>query len=151
MIPVLRQYRDWQTQYIQTRVCMDLKFELREHFNVTPDALYDAWMNGDSHSAMTGGLAVIDPSVGGRFTAWDEYITGSTVEIEANRRIVQTWRTVEFPESAPDSRLEIMFVPEGDGTTLILRHSRIPEGQPDYAQGWIDNYFVPMHEYLEDR
>jgi activator of HSP90 ATPase len=69
--------------------------------------------------------------------------------VEENRKIVQSWRTVEFGETDADSRLEIILEPKGDGTVLTLRHSEIPDGQPDYEQGWRDNYFEPMHNYFD--
>lgn len=124
------------------------EFETSEHFDAAPTRLYSAWLSSKEHTEMTGGSAVIDPTVGGEFTAWDEYIWGSTTELEADRRIVQSWRTAEFASGDEDSLLELEFRADGEGTLLVLRHSKIPEGQPDYKQGWVDNYFEPMHVYF---
>lgn len=121
-------------------------------FPVTPDELFQAWLDSDQHSLFTGGRARIDPSVGGRFSAWADYISGRTLEIEPGRRIVQAWRTIEFPLEAPDSRLEARFEEENGGTRLILEHSGIPEGQADhYEEGWISTYFEPMQRYFRWR
>lgn len=64
--------------------------------------------------------------------------------------IVQSWRTAEFTEEDEDSRLELRLSDIPGGCELELIHSGIPEGQPDYKQGWIDNYFEPMRAYFED-
>jgi uncharacterized protein YndB with AHSA1/START domain len=121
-------------------------------FPVTPDELFQAWLDSDQHSLFTGGRARIDPSVGGRFSAWADYISGRTLEIEPGRRVVQAWRTIEFPLEAPDSRLEARFEEENGGTRLILEHSGIPEGQADhYEEGWISTYFEPMQRYFRWR
>lgn len=124
------------------------EFEISERFGVEPARLYSAWLSSEEHTEMTGGGAVIDPTVGGEFSAWDEYIWGTTTELERDRRIVQAWRTAEFASGDEDSRLELEFRAAGDDTLLVLRHTKIPDGQPDYKQGWVDNYFEPMHRYF---
>ena len=63
--------------------------------------------------------------------------------------MVQAWRTSEFPDGAPDSRLTLSFAPAEDGgTELTLEHADLPEGQGDaYRQGWEDHYFAPMRAW----
>jgi uncharacterized protein YndB with AHSA1/START domain len=124
-------------------------FEISTVLAAAAPRIYEAWLNSEEHAAMTGGGAEIAPVVGGRFSAWDGYITGTTIELEPYRHIVQAWRTVEFPPDAPDSRLEIILKERPGGTQLTLRHSNIPAGQgASYESGWGDNYFNPMKEYL---
>ena len=115
----------------------------------TVSEIYTAWMNSEGHSAMTGSPANVDGNVGGEFTAWDGYIFGSTLELEPDRRIVQAWRTSEFPDDAPDSHVEILFEEVAEGTKVTLTHSDMPEDQVhSYRQGWEDFYFKPMKEYF---
>jgi len=124
-------------------------FDISTVLPVSAKRLYRAWLSSDEHSAMTGGAAQIDPTAGGKFSAWDGYITGTTLELEPYRRIVQSWRTVEFPADAPDSLLEITLEEKADETRLTLKHSEIPAGQGSgYESGWTDNYFDPMREYF---
>ncbi len=40
--------------------------------------LYSAWLDSKEHSAFTGVQARMDPNVGGKYSAWDGYITGKT-------------------------------------------------------------------------
>jgi len=72
------------------------------------------------HTNFTGSSAKINPKVGGKFTAWDGYITGKTIELDLNKRILQNWRTTDFPEETPDSKVELIFVNVDKGTKLIL-------------------------------
>ena len=124
--------------------------EVSEVFPVSPDELYRAWLNSELHSAFTGGTAVFDPTVGGRFTAWDGYIEGTTEQLEPPRRILQSWRTTDFPADSPDSLLEILIEPAEGGSKLTLLHSNIPQGQgKSYEQGWYDHYFLPMKKYFQ--
>ncbi len=114
-----------------------------------PETIYNAWLSSEKHSEFTGGEAIIDPQVNGKFTAWDGYIEGTTLELQPYSKIVQAWRTTEFPENSRDSKLELDFELVGTQTKLILIQSEIPEGQAEeYKQGWIDYYFEPMQKYF---
>jgi uncharacterized protein YndB with AHSA1/START domain len=118
----------------------------------TPLDVYEAWLDGGRHGAMTGGNATVEPQVGGRHTAWDGYIEGRTLELDPGRRIVQSWRSLDFPVGAGDSRLEISLRAVDGGTELTILHSEIPEGQGvEYELGWIEHYFRPMAEYFSGR
>lgn len=114
-----------------------------------PMRVYVAWLSSEEHSAFTGGKAECDDKVGGQFTAWDGYIEGTNQQLLEGRKIVQAWRTTEFPEGAEDSLLTVHFDPEQGGTRLTILHSRIPEGQGrDYEEGWGEYYLEPLVEYF---
>jgi activator of HSP90 ATPase len=124
-------------------------FKLMEIFPVTPDLLYKAWLDSTTHAEIIKSSAEIDPVINGEFTIWDKYITGKTIELEPDKKIVQLWRTTEFPAGSPDSILELTFEAVNEGTRLILIQKNIPEGQgEDYKQGWKENYFEPMQEFF---
>lgn len=130
---------------------MAYEFTIADVLPATPQAVYDAWMSDDGHTEMTGGTAEIDPRVGGEFTAWDGYITGRTIALEPGRRIVQAWRSSDFEDADPDSRIEVLLAAVPEGTEITLRHTAIPDGQSGYEQGWRDNYFDPMRSYFAGR
>ena len=130
---------------------MAQNFEVSGVIPTTTAKIYAAWLDGDSHAKMTGGAAEGQPVIGARHTAWDGYITGANLELEPPRRIVQSWRTTEFPEEAPDSRLEILLEPVSGGTRVIIRHSNVPDGQgSQYQSGWHDHYLTPMAKHFSE-
>jgi uncharacterized protein YndB with AHSA1/START domain len=61
----------------------------------SPEEVYDAFMNARKHSEFTGSKVTCDLTVGGKFTAWDDYISGRNLELEKGKRIVQEWVTSE--------------------------------------------------------
>ncbi len=125
-------------------------FTLTTWLAASPADVYNAWLTGARHSAMTGGAAVCAPEIGFSFTAWDGYINGLNLELEPGHRIVQAWRTTEFPDGSEDSRLEILLEAEGEGTRLILYHTNVPDGQGEmYRAGWEEHYFQPMARYFQ--
>lgn len=126
------------------------EISITTEIDVPPSEVFKAWLDSKAHSLMTGANAVIDGRIGGQFTAHDGYISGEFLEIEADRRILQKWRTTDFPDDAPDSLLEIqLFAIDDDGCLVKLIQTNIPEGQgADYLEGWEDHYFEPMRDYF---
>ena len=130
---------------------MSDRFEISTTLPAKVEAVYRGWLDPVEHAAFVGGAAAIAPGVGGAYDIWDGYITGRTLELDPPRRIVQSWRTTEFPEGSPDSHLEVSLEPDGSATRLTLVHSEIPHGQgPQYEEGWKEHYFTPMKAYFSE-
>ena len=117
-----------------------------------PEEVYEAYINPKKHSEFTGGKTTFENKEGGKFTAWDGYISGKNLKLEKGKKIVQEWKTTELPEGFPPSILELIFKEKNGGTELIMVHSKVPLGQVEmYRQGWIDYYWKPLREYFENR
>lgn len=126
--------------------------KITKTFLVKPKVIYSAWLNSKEHSKMTGSKAKVNPKVNSSFSAWDGYISGKTTDLKTNEKIVQYWRTTEFPDEAPDSLLEIDLKETPEGTKLTMIHKNIPEGQSEnYKSGWEEFYFRPMEEYFNSK
>ena len=62
------------------------------------------------------------------------------------------WKTTEWPDGYPVSRLEFTLAAKKGGTELRMVHSKVPAEQvADYASGWKSAYWDPLKEYLADR
>lgn len=120
-----------------------------EFAGVRPQQVYDALMTSKGHSDATGGAAKITAKPGGKFSAWDGYIFGENVELVKGKKIVQKWRTTEWPAGADDSILEIVLSATPKGAKLAMTHKNVPAEQAaSYAQGWKDFYWKPLKEYF---
>ena len=130
---------------------MSHEFTVSDVLPATPEQIYDAWLDSDKHAAMTGSdVAQISREVGATFTAWDDYIWGRNLELDPNRRIVQSWRTTAFGQDDPDSRIEVTLEPVEAGTRVTLHHSAVPDGHDGYREGWQSHYFDPMRIYFTE-
>ncbi len=128
---------------------MKFQIHLTANFPISPEKLYNAWLSSDEHTNFTGGKAVIDPNLNGRFTAWDDYISGVNIELQPHSRILQEWRTSEFKATDSSSKLELLFEATDEGCRLTLNQWDVPEDQvSSYSSGWIEHYFEPMAEYF---
>jgi uncharacterized protein YndB with AHSA1/START domain len=111
------------------------------------ERIFAAWLDAAEHTRMTGSPATVGQD--GKFTAWDGYISGATVESTPGSRIVQRWRSKDFPEGAGDSSLTVTLTEQGEGTLVTLVHEGLPEGQAkSFSEGWGQWYFEPMTAYF---
>jgi activator of HSP90 ATPase len=115
---------------------MKNEFRMMAIFNTNAETSYKAWISTQGHSSMTGSPAKVDGNINGAFTAWDGYIWGTFLELEENKKIIQGWRTSEFPEDAEDSIVEIVLEDKNSKVTLTLNHTNIPEGQSCGDRKW---------------
>jgi Activator of HSP90 ATPase len=118
-------------------------------FKVSPHDVYEALMDSKKHAAFTGGKASISRKVGGKYSAYDNYITGKNLELVPDKKIIQSWRAVDWAEGV-FSTITFTLTPIPEGTRLDFTHEDVPEGtEEEFIQGWIDNYWEPMKVYLE--
>ncbi len=125
-----------------------MEFSLTTRINTKPETIYSAWLNSEEHTNMTGGEAFVSNQVGEQFSAWDGYIKGRNIELETNKRILQSWRTTEFEDTDEDSQIEILLQAIDDQTELTLIHSHLPANGEQYKKGWEEHYFQPMKAYF---
>jgi activator of HSP90 ATPase len=120
-------------------------------FKALPHDVYEALMDSKKHAAFSNSKAEISREVGGEFTAYDGYISGKNLELVPDKKIVQSWRAVDW-EAGYYSRVTFSLIPVHEGTRLDFTHADVPNGTEDeFKQGWIDNYWEPMKKFLEKK
>jgi uncharacterized protein YndB with AHSA1/START domain len=129
-----------------------MKFEVITQtalIDASPLEVYSAYVNPKKHAEFTGSPASGIARVGGKFNAWDGYITGKYLELEKGKRIVHEWTTTEWPAGYPVSKVELTLKPKGTRTELTMVHSQVPAEQAaNYADGWIECYWEPLKRYF---
>jgi activator of HSP90 ATPase len=124
----------------------------REFIPASPDEIYDALLNERRHAAFTGSGATCDRRVGGKFTAWDGYISGTNITLENSRKIVQEWKTSDWPPDCRPSLLELTFKAKGGGTEVRMVQKNVPSAQAEaYRKGWVNYYWSPLKKYFRRR
>jgi activator of HSP90 ATPase len=115
----------------------------------SPKQVYEAYVDPQKHGEFTGSEATGKPVVGGKFTAWDGYISGKFLWLEEGKRVVQEWISTDFPEGYPPSKLELTFTAVPKGTEICMVHSDVPKEQKDeVAEGWTEFYWIPLKDYF---
>src|SRR5262245_57949096 len=117
-------------------------------FNAKPRAIYEALMDAKKHTAFTGAPATIDPRVGGRLAAWGPHIRGINVELVRNKRIVQAWRTQNWPPGHYSIATFELRAAKG-GTVLVFTQTGIPaRNAKSINAGWTTHYWTLLKKAL---
>lgn len=118
-------------------------------FKAKPSEVYNALMDSKKHAKFSGSAAKISTKVGGKFTAYDGYIDGVNLELEEDKKIVQSWHAASWPEGHY-SKVTYNLKPFEGGTKLLFFHTGIPESAYESIKsGWIEHYWNPIKEMLE--
>lgn len=115
----------------------ELNLEVSRSFSVSPEKLYNAWLNPKILAKfmlpgehMSCPFVETNPVVGGRFrvvmASPEQEIPhgGEYLELSPFQRIVFTW---ESPFSIAGSTVTLDFEKEAEGTLLKLHHVKFPE------------------------
>jgi len=117
-------------------------------FKTTPHEVYSALMDSRKHSKFSGGKAVIVKKKGAKFTAYDGYIEGTTLDLIPDQKIVQSWRGSDWPDGH-FSEATFLLKETNDGTLLEFTQTGVPDQfYEDISQGWYDFYWEPMKKML---
>jgi activator of HSP90 ATPase len=115
----------------------------------SPEDVYRASVSSKEHTQFTRSDAKCSARVGGRFTAWDKYISGKNVRLVKDKMIVQEWKTSEWLEGYEPSILKISLEKKDGGTRVSMIQSRVPASQVDqYDKGWYESYWEPLKQYF---
>ena len=114
----------------------------------SPEKIYRALTSAKEFSEATGAPAEIAGDEGGAFSCFGGQIVGRHIELDPGKRIVQAWRTSNFEDADPDSRLEVILEPAEGGTRVRLRHTNLPAHGSRYETGWVSHYFEPMRRHF---
>ena len=119
-------------------------------FKAGPGRIYEALLDAAQFTAFSSRPAEIHREAGGAFSLFGGHIIGRNVELIPNRRIVQAWRVVDWPEGVYSiARFELTS--KGSGTRLTFDHSGFPEGLREHlAEGWESNYWTLLRKYLQE-
>ncbi len=106
-------------------------------------------MDSRRHARFTGAPARISRRVGGAFGVYGDGLTGRNLELVPGRKIVQSWRSSDWPEGVM-SKATFRLTPVAGGTRLTFTHSGVPaRHRASIARGWRTYYWEPMREMLE--
>ena len=114
------------------------------------DKLFEMYLDPQAHQAITGAEVQIGPEQGAAFRAFDGALSGTILAVVKPVMVVQSWRSVSFNETDPDSTLILGFRAEGGHGRIDLVHVDVPDH--DYEgvnDGWEKYYWTPWRQYLE--
>ena len=118
-------------------------------FRVSPDALFDTYLNSSKHSVATAAKAVMSRRVGGTFSAHAGHLRGRNLAIVPKRLIVQSWRASNWKKGDLDSTLVLVFIRVPGGGRISMTHVNVPDvNAASIKRGWDEYYWKPWKKSL---
>jgi activator of HSP90 ATPase len=112
--------------------------------SAAPSQLYETILDPEKHAEFTQAAATNDKKAGGKFTAYDGYISGTNLELVKNRKIVQRWTAADLPKGV-FTEVTFEFKKHEKGTELVFTQKNVPEkSYKELTQGWKDYYWKPL-------
>ena len=121
----------------------DRGIEVRKVLPEAPEDVFAFLTDAERYAKWMGRAAELDARPGGIYRVEMDGHTvalGEYVTVEPPRRLVFTWGWVGNPDVPPGSTtVEIELTPTKDGTTLVLRHTGLPDGSTAamHREGWV--------------
>jgi activator of HSP90 ATPase len=118
-------------------------------FKAKPQRIYEALTDGKRFSALSGGApAEIKAEAGGAFSLFGGAISGRTIELVPNERVVQAWRVGSWPPGVY-SLAKFELKAQGTETRLVFDHTGFPAADREHLDGgWHKMYWEPLQKYL---
>lgn len=115
----------------------------------SPHDVFELLMDEKKHARFTGGTAKISRDIRGAFSVFDGWATGVTMNLVADKKIVQTWRGADWPKDMFSKVTFTLSAAKKGSTKLEFLQTDVPaKFANDVAQGWRDYYWEPMKEAL---
>ncbi len=116
----------------------------------SPHEVYELLMDSNRHTELTGAKAEISRDVGGKFSIYEGWGTGTNKALEPDRKIVQSWRAdLECWPAGHLSEVSFSLKKTKDGTRLDFVQTGIPDGcYKGLVEGWQEYYWEPMKRLL---
>ncbi|XVE61278.1 hypothetical protein DITRI_Ditri06bG0026900 [Diplodiscus trichospermus] len=100
---------------------------MTEKFNCRAKDMYEILMDENRWKGFTQSNTRISKEVGGQISIFDGSVTGSNLELQEAKLIVQRWRFGSWPDGI-DSTVRLVFDEPEPGFTIIkLTHTDVPE------------------------
>ena len=110
------------------------------HVAAEPSVVFEYFTRPEALVRWMGDRAVLDPRPGGEFTLFfgDKCVEGRYIELDPPRRLVIAWGRRGSPSFPPSvSTLEVLLIPENDGTRVEIAHWGLPRDEvARHALGW---------------
>ena len=110
--------------------------------------VYEAILDPKIHAEFTQAKAENDIKVGGKFSAYDGFISGTNLELKKDEKIVQRWTTTDLPKGH-FTEVIFEFKDHDKGTELLFTQTNVPDKYyKSLVQGWRDFYWKPLKSFF---
>lgn len=106
-------------------MCKTIKQKVK--FSASPETIYELLADSKRHMMLTGQKAEISRKVGGSFSIRAGQVTGINVDLVPGKRLVQAWRSKDFPVGIFSMASFQISRSKAGGTEVLLTHRGVPK------------------------
>jgi uncharacterized protein YndB with AHSA1/START domain len=120
----------------------ELALKVETRVAAPPEVVFAYFTDPEKYRRWKGTRAELDPQPGGSYRVEmgsNGWVAGEYVLVDPPNRIIFTWGWEDNPALPPGTtRVEVSFVPDGDGTIVRIRHSGFTDAmtRDQHEQGW---------------
>lgn len=130
-------------------MCKTIKQKVK--FRASPSWIFALLADSKRHTKLTGQTAKISRKVGGPFSVRGGQVTGINVDLVPGERLVQAWRTKDFPRGVFSMAAFQLSPTKTGGTELVLTHRGVPKNLiPKIEKDWKKNYWDKIRRLILD-
>ncbi len=124
--------------------------DFKKYFKLKAAAqdVYNALTNPEMIEIWTGDSTIMSTEAGSQFELFGGAISGTNLEFEENKLIVQQW---DFGDEETPSIVTMKIHDDGAKTSVELIHKNIPdEAYENITEGWIEDYFGALADLFNE-
>lgn len=130
-------------------MCKTIKQKVK--FKATPEQVYELLADSKQHAKLTGRKAAISRKVGGAFSTLGGLVTGINVDLVPGKRLVQAWRSQQFPDGVFSMATFQLSRSRSGGTEMVLTHRGVPKHLiPGVEKSWKKMYWEKIRRLFVD-
>lgn len=131
-------------------MCKTIKQKVK--FRASPDWIYQQLTDSKHHANLTRKKAKISRKIGGAFSTLAGQVSGINVDLVPGKRLVQAWRSKDFPVGIFSMATFQLSATKSGGTELVLTHRGVPkELIPKVEKNWRKLYWDKIRELVARR
>jgi uncharacterized protein YndB with AHSA1/START domain len=128
-------------------------YTVRIAIDAPPAEVFRALTDARRLRAWSGQAGRVPKRIGGAFSWFDGWVTGSVLAYDAGKQLAMTWAVSEWPKGTKASIVRMTFSGSSRRTTVRIGHTGLPNAKEasSHKKGWEEFVFGPMRVHLAGR
>ena len=103
--------------------------------------------------AWSGDKAVVQPRIGGTFSMFGGWVTGTVLAYQPGKHLAYTWLPNDWKKGTTPSIVVYSFVRVGSKTRIRITHKQLPTktAARDHLAGWQEHVVDPIKQHLQKK
>ena len=132
---------------------MTYRLSLSRTISADPARVFRALTSSREIRRWSGQPGSVQAKIGGKFSFFGGWVTGTVLAYQAPRVLSYTWLTSEWPDGALPSIVTFRLARAKGGTRVTLVHKGLPNARErkEHKGGWDEFFFDLLEKMMKER